>query len=202
MDCPTGASCDENGGSTQELLTVKPGYWRVAALSVDVLECPVKRICVGGRNFTDNGDGYCAEGQMGPLCTQCDPAGFYFNPDKQYCIKCEKINNDPVQLWLESPTLILATLVVIVLVVVFVSIAVNGISSASLDTSSVRMLKLIKIRFKAFTSFSQIAANVSFNCRCTSALATLQHTSLRTSASCRRSVHASFTPPHHHLAPP
>lgn len=74
LGCPEGASCSEDGGSTTELLVLDKGYWRGDASSPVVYECPLSSACVGGDSFHGDrrllgGEGYCAEGYSGPLCT-------------------------------------------------------------------------------------------------------------------------------------
>jgi hypothetical protein len=66
--CPEGTSCPTDGGSTLENLFIEENFWRIAADSPIILECRLPDACVGGSNFTSNGDGYCKEGYTGPLC--------------------------------------------------------------------------------------------------------------------------------------
>ena len=44
-----------------------------AADSPIILECRLPDACVGGSNFTSNGNGYCKEGYTGPLCDVVKP---------------------------------------------------------------------------------------------------------------------------------
>ena len=66
--CPEGTECTSNGGASQENLTIAEGYWRISALSVDVIECPLPGGCAGASTFSQLGDGYCSVGYTGPLC--------------------------------------------------------------------------------------------------------------------------------------
>ena len=68
MPCPEGTDCPEDGGSTIEVLNIEKGYWRIAADSSTIIECRIPGACVGGTDFTAEGDGYCALGYTGPLC--------------------------------------------------------------------------------------------------------------------------------------
>ena len=60
------------------------GYWRIAALSQIIYQCPMEHGCKGGLNFSDNGESYCEDGYLGPLCSICEP-GFYRDSDKNRC---------------------------------------------------------------------------------------------------------------------
>jgi len=59
--------CATDAGSTQEGLEIDEDYWRVAATSVDVRKCHLPDACVGAKNFSSEGNGYCGEGYTGPL---------------------------------------------------------------------------------------------------------------------------------------
>ena len=63
--CIDGMDCSIDGGATRQSLTISPGYWRIAASSVDVLSCPWPYACLGGLNFTRQGDSYCSDGYTG-----------------------------------------------------------------------------------------------------------------------------------------
>ena len=65
--CPSkGTDCDTDGTATLGNLPIADGYWRISNASMDVLECkPLGAACVGGSNFSDGGEGYCAEGYQG-----------------------------------------------------------------------------------------------------------------------------------------
>ena len=86
--CPFDSTdCPADGGSTQEVITIKPGYWRASATGQSFLACPIDDSCVGGTNFTDGGDGYCAKGHTGVLCAVCDDDYFY-DKDQNVCSRC------------------------------------------------------------------------------------------------------------------
>ena len=51
-----------------ERIQLNKDFWRIDAQSDIFLSCPLFGACSGGTNFTDNGDSYCEEGYMGPLC--------------------------------------------------------------------------------------------------------------------------------------
>jgi len=86
--CPVGTSCEEDGGSTQENLIVLEGYWRISPNAYEIWPCPLLGSCVGNADFVDEGNGYCTEGYVGPLCAVCDPDGFYLNTDDLTCTAC------------------------------------------------------------------------------------------------------------------
>ena len=87
--CPEGASCEYDGASTQEYLTINKDWWRISSNSHVLYECPLVRACAGGEVFEN---GYCHEGFEGPLCAVCKN-GYYLNHDAQTCWKCEAIEN-------------------------------------------------------------------------------------------------------------
>eukprot|EP00615_Pteridomonas_danica_P015791 CAMPEP_0114404630 /NCGR_PEP_ID=MMETSP0102-20121206/19743_1 /TAXON_ID=38822 ORGANISM="Pteridomonas danica, Strain PT" /NCGR_SAMPLE_ID=MMETSP0102 /ASSEMBLY_ACC=CAM_ASM_000212 /LENGTH=458 /DNA_ID=CAMNT_0001569507 /DNA_START=749 /DNA_END=2122 /DNA_ORIENTATION=+ len=95
-DCPHGVSCEGDGNSTQSLLKIDKNYWRVAEKSVDILSCPIDGACLGGRSFTDDGDGYCEEGYEGPLCAVCSK-DYYFNADDLACLSCDNRGGGDIQ---------------------------------------------------------------------------------------------------------
>jgi len=70
-----------DGGATQELLTLKPGYWRISPLAAEVYPCELTLACKGGADFdtttrsrklnAQGSDSYCNKGYTGPLCSTC-----------------------------------------------------------------------------------------------------------------------------------
>jgi len=85
--CPEGTSCLVDGGSTQEQLTIEPKNWRISGKTDVIHECPYPEACLGGSEFTDEGNGYCAVGYKGPLCSVCEE-DYYLNQAIPSCIKC------------------------------------------------------------------------------------------------------------------
>ena len=117
VPCPDGVLCDTDGSSTQVLMNLAAGYWRISGASTDVNKCPFSDGCAGGNNFDGRrlaanvqyGDGYCSEGYMGPLCAVCRPNGYYFDPDAKICTSCEKSSG-------LSPTMIVFSVVFLIAV--------------------------------------------------------------------------------------
>ena len=89
VPCSDKTKCPENGESTLETLTLKSGYWRIAATSTEIYECRKKNACVGGPNFTDGGAGYCEHGYIGPLCDVCDK-NFFYDVGSDECLECDE----------------------------------------------------------------------------------------------------------------
>ena len=87
LKCPETVDCDS--GSQIEDWRLHPGYWRTSGTAVDVLPCRyATESCPG--NTT--GSSYCAEGYLGPLCSQC--ARKYFVPwAGDRCAKCDEQGN-------------------------------------------------------------------------------------------------------------
>ncbi len=83
-------------------VTLEEGYFRISALSRDVVECPVRDACspssttatttaAAAATFRDFGDSLCAHdlGYEGPLCMVCRVSAnvtYYF--DGHTCVKC------------------------------------------------------------------------------------------------------------------
>jgi len=129
--CPSGTICSDDGGATQEVLTLAKGYWRISPWSVDVQACRLSSACVGGvenasaadqrrrllgESFSDV---YCAKGYTGPLCGVCDPNGFYLNPDAQACQKCNK-GSEAAAFFTPTMTIFLVMALVAICCVLFV----------------------------------------------------------------------------------
>jgi hypothetical protein len=41
-------------------LPLAAGFWRISPNVASIRACPYPGACIGGANFTDSGDGYCA----------------------------------------------------------------------------------------------------------------------------------------------
>ena len=94
QECPQpGTTCVE-GKVQQNELPISPGYWRISETTTVVHPCPKPGACSGGAAYTDNSDGYCAEGSTGVLCDTCIPDEWYFDYDTGRCEQCTEDNGD------------------------------------------------------------------------------------------------------------
>jgi len=148
--CPEGAACLLDGGSTQEGLFISEGYWRINALSINVQACSWPKACAGGLNFTENIGGsylqYCSEGYQGPLCGVCKPLEYYFDITTTECVPCGKLE-DPWLTYSTSPTLIiLSFLLIMALYFIYLSlctITTSGNTSIAKQNERVRETRKI-----------------------------------------------------------
>lgn len=101
--CPEGTSCPEDGASTQERLTLEPGFFRISGTTAKIHECPYPGACIGGTNFSEISGkteldpptfSYCAVGSAGPLCAACAVPGYYFDTQLTSCILCNPGDGD------------------------------------------------------------------------------------------------------------
>ena len=151
--CPFDSTdCPADGGSTQEVITIKPGYWRATATGQSFLACPVDYSCVGGTNFTDGGDGYCAKGHTGVLCAVCDDDYFY-DKDQNVCSRCSNAAASQ-SLWTAMCVLVALS-----------SAYVLWRSKLAKDTreASVNVFKRTKQKLNITAIMMQIATSMSFN---------------------------------------
>merc|ERR1740130_1462547 len=80
-----------SGRETLQEILMEPGFFRIGASSIDVVECPLASACnsTATRTF---GDSLCAQqmGHEGPLCMVCrvnDAETYYWEGEQ--CLKCE-----------------------------------------------------------------------------------------------------------------
>ena len=153
-DCPTGAVCETDGAATQVSLEIKRGFWRISSSAVDVYECPLKKSCQGGNEFSSTetvGDGYCNKGFQGPLCAVCR-SGFFYEVDENTCSKCSgTYEKNILLLWIRSPSLIIFTLVLI--------LAIGGLMSMAFSTPASKLTKKNKA-VKRLDSISEVFSKV------------------------------------------
>ena len=129
-----------DGGSTQELLAIRQGFWRISETTVVIHECPLKRSCVGATNFSQGVDGQCRTGYLGPLCAVCDPNAYYFNPDSEQCLPCDDLQN-PLDLLVSSPTLLVG-LVLLFLCLVFMCSIFHATNQTDLNNRVLMAMEL------------------------------------------------------------
>ena len=79
-----GVSCHSN--ATTETLFLQEGYWRLSALSLEVIKCTWRMPCKGGINAGLKGAGYCIDGHFGPRCERCTHSSYYFTQGN--CVEC------------------------------------------------------------------------------------------------------------------
>lgn len=83
VDCPFGTTC-----TTTTSLVVNHGMWRQESSPYSIYECRSVLHCHGGSNF---GEGLCAMGYTGPLCSVCDDSYFYTRSGSEYeCTRCDE----------------------------------------------------------------------------------------------------------------
>ena len=138
--CPAGTECSQDGRATQELLTLEPGFWRIAPKAAEVYPCEFPKACKGGRLVSDgrrlgsNGgadsvdwsDGYCNEGYTGPLCSSCvtnDDSTYYFGIGAKSgvteCLRCGDSLDSKTLLSIVTTPTVLTFLIVLFLVAIF-----------------------------------------------------------------------------------
>ena len=176
--CPTrGTSCDADGKYALSNLPIDAEFWRISEASTIVLPCkPLPNACVGGENFTDSGNGYCAMGYQGPLCQICAD-GYYYNPDEIACTSCNLRKGSDEGL---ASSITLIVIVVLLAVVIFGTCMYRVVQWSGIRNNKKlnQKRKAVELRFrntsralgslsnktKSTTSFMQISSNVAFNC--------------------------------------
>jgi len=132
VECPEGTSCPVDGASTQEMLTLEPGYFRISANTAQIHACPLTGACAGGTNFSvvsgkSQWDpptySYCAEGFAGPLCAACAVPGYYFDAELTTCVLCGSGDDDGETSILSRLTSPIALILSLVLAVVAIGSA-------------------------------------------------------------------------------
>jgi hypothetical protein len=119
------------------------------------------------------------------MCSICDPNGYYFSEDQGTCVECEKDQEQQFADMFKSQRaiLIMSLLFVVFLWGLIVSIGLLHIMLGSpplpkhllwmtpffMYFSKLRALyqtvrKRLKLKIKALLSFSQVVANITFNC--------------------------------------
>ncbi|EWS71070.1 transmembrane protein, putative (macronuclear) [Tetrahymena thermophila SB210] len=89
-DCPIGGTCKEG------IIELKEGYWRDQQYSDIIVFCTNRpQNCIGNTY----GNKVCINGNIGPLCEECDIHGEYWQDNytrknKYECIRCDEIKND------------------------------------------------------------------------------------------------------------
>jgi len=162
--------CDQDGNATVELLPLESGYWRIDNKSTTVRTCPLDNACGGAAGFYLNGNGYCNEGYMGPLCAVC-AVDFYYDPDTRQCAKCERVES-PWGLWASSPSLIIFAALGMALFIYFFHVVCSK-SSSELDKGRKKAKAMhgkagdtyefaqeSKVALKSLLAFLQITANI------------------------------------------
>jgi len=107
VDIPLGVNTTFLGLNRTNLF-LQPGFYRVTKSSTEIMSCPNEDACVGGSGV---GDGLCAEGTTGKLCSVCEVnyASFGVGETKT-CVKCEG-----------SATATIVIMVTIIAIVLFLS---------------------------------------------------------------------------------
>lgn len=87
VSCVSGVSCDWN--STLQTIKMRPGYWRLSELTLDIWACPQNgSACLGGSTT-----GRCVEGQVGPLCRVCSMSNEYYDTETGWCQACPDVGS-------------------------------------------------------------------------------------------------------------
>ena len=171
MRCTSGMVYSQDGSATQSDLEVAAGYWRADSSSAIMYKCPLKG-CLGGKNYSANGDGYCAEGYTGPMCSVCAERTHYLNPEALECVECGNARN-PFSLIASSVTLLIFTLIIALVVSYIMWKSCSKSRSGNIDGTRKNAQKLkalddsrkdLKLKFKALSGFFQIASGVGFAC--------------------------------------
>ncbi|EWS71353.1 transmembrane protein, putative, partial (macronuclear) [Tetrahymena thermophila SB210] len=166
-------SCPSGGECTRGVILLKQGFWREEQYSSDIIECTNRlENCIGN----SYGNAVCIEGNIGPLCEECDVYGTYWKTsytkkNKFECIKCKE---QTYNLW----KLFLSILWIFFAVYLTVRrdkknqrlrLIVNAFYKKNVYTFMDRQKTLLyeqksKIYMKIFVNYIQIAsAAVSFN---------------------------------------
>jgi hypothetical protein len=145
-ECPTGAACSQDGGATQELIALEPGFWRIAPMAVEVYPCELLKACKGGlllaesRRLDSNSvdsvdwsDGYCNEGYTGPLCTSCvidEDTTYYYGTGAESgvkeCLPCRKSLDNKMFLSIVTTPTVLIFLIFLFLALAFALASILG----------------------------------------------------------------------------
>jgi len=179
-ECPEGATCD--GTTSHDDLVLNPGFWRItddSSTIVALYACPSgSAACLGGANFSNGGNSYCAVGYTGPVCAVCVPEVYYFNADSGTCEACEPSGS------IRDIVAGASTLVKVLggLMVAAAAAAAALYAKAKLSRSENRdnleaklamrkkfnaKLKKFNVTLKQLTSMVQIASSIGFNCAIT-----------------------------------
>jgi len=144
VECSAGLICDADGGSTQQELTIDKGYWRLTSTTDIIHACPIPGSCIGGgtfvaiggqqRRLAQDSDVYCEKGYVGPICASCDPDGYFFDPDLQQCLLCEKQGGIGKRLISSTSLIVPLSVVVAVLLIVALAFAMSRKRSSDKKT--------------------------------------------------------------------
>ena len=97
-------------GAQLSTLKLRDGYFRIAAHSHrgvrGVRECPMKKACKGGGNFSRSGNSYCRRGYRGPLCAVCERK-YYRDTTNDLCVECAETSTS-VELKRRAPIVMVA----------------------------------------------------------------------------------------------
>ncbi|KAL4495274.1 hypothetical protein ABPG73_022319 [Tetrahymena malaccensis] len=85
--CPTGGFC-QNG-----IVNLQSGFWRKYEYSIEIIQCYNRLQNCVGKSF---GNSICTQGNIGPLCEECDIYGEFWNQSytrsqKYQCALCESL---------------------------------------------------------------------------------------------------------------
>ena len=97
--CPPEAICEWN--TTVESLQVRPGHWRLSALTSSIYRCGsddlstragLQTTCSGGQEVGQAGDGYCLNGTSGFRCQVCSSDDYHFDDELGLCQSCGDVS--------------------------------------------------------------------------------------------------------------
>ena len=93
--CPLNTNGDNGAICTSGLsaitsLELLHDNWRISSSSNTLRPCPFSGSCVGGSDFGEGGDGYCAAGYTGVLCATCTQNFFPSPKFGQITVICEQ----------------------------------------------------------------------------------------------------------------
>lgn len=83
-----GLDC-KRGGTILQSAPLRPGYWRTASTSVDLLKCELDDLCPGGNETTT-----CLPGHEGPYCMVCGDG--YYQAVDYTCSACDEMGRDAI----------------------------------------------------------------------------------------------------------